>query len=99
MTIELTNKAKLKLLTGGKICNEDIIIDPILQDLVISENGEYVPDEGYAGFGAVVVEVAGEVIEEYDGSVRDENTPSLMASGDEVLADINGTNFILEEEI
>lgn len=57
MTIELTNKAKLKLLTGGKICNEDIIIDPILQDLVISENGEYVPDEGYVGIGTITVGV------------------------------------------
>lgn len=42
---------------------------PKLQDKNIAENGEYTADEGYDGLGKVIVNVPGEVLEEYDGTI------------------------------
>lgn len=99
MKIEINNKYGKRLKTSKTIVEEDIDVVPVLQNLTITENGTYPVGEGYAGTGAVVVAVAGEVIEEYDGSVRDEITPQLTASGGEVLTDANGTIIMLKEEI
>lgn len=57
MNIELTRKTKL--LTANKVCREDIIIEPVLQEKTVTEKGVYVPDNGYVGFSKINVEVAG----------------------------------------
>lgn len=41
-----------------------------LQEAIITENGEFIPEEGYAGFSKVTVNVAGEVLEEWDGTIE-----------------------------
>ena len=49
-----------KLLTRGKICNQDIIVEalpPKLEPLNATENKTYMPQEGYQGFSTVVVDV------------------------------------------
>lgn len=39
-----------------------------LQEKTITKNGEIIPDNGYDGLSKVIVNVAGEAVEEYDGS-------------------------------
>lgn len=54
----------------GKICDSDIAILPFLQHKTVTENGTYVPDEGYCGLGTVTVNVesSGTTYETYDGT-------------------------------
>lgn len=60
-----------RLLTKGKLCDKDIDVIPNLQEITVTENGEIVPEDGFAGFSKVVVNVpvgSIEEIEEYNGS-------------------------------
>ena len=59
MQIELTKPAGVKLLTGGKLCPEDLIVTPVLQSKTATENGEVIPDAGYNGLRKVIVAVEG----------------------------------------
>ncbi len=69
MKIEVKKPSGARLLTGGKLCPEDIEVTPVLQSKTVTENGTVSPDAGYAGLSAVVVDVLGEAVEAYDGSV------------------------------
>ncbi len=57
MNISLNKSTGVKLLTQGKMCEEDIRIIPALQSKAITENGTYTADEGYAGLGEVEVNI------------------------------------------
>lgn len=55
MIINLTKK--LRLLTKGKVCREDIDVLPVLQTKTVTESGTVVPDTGYVGLSQVNVSV------------------------------------------
>lgn len=57
MNIEL--RRKTRLLTANKVCREDIMIEPVLQEKTVTEKGVYVPDNGYVGFSKVNVDASG----------------------------------------
>ncbi len=47
----------ITLPVSGTYCAEDITVRPLLQTLEVAENGAFVPEEGYAGIGQVLVDV------------------------------------------
>ena len=57
MIIEFGGKKGIKLKTGGKLCESDISVKPKLSDVLIAQNGKFLAEEGFAGFGEVTVEV------------------------------------------
>lgn len=63
--IEVPAGGSVRLPTGGKYCDRDIIVEslgknPVLMNKNISANGTYTPPAGYDGFGTVTVNVPGE---------------------------------------
>lgn len=64
----------------------------VLQEKIITENGEYMPDDGYDGLSKVVVKVPGEVVEIYDGGV-------IISGGTASLISftIDGTEYQAED--
>ena len=57
MIVKLMKAAGIRLLTGGKLCGEDIAVTPVLQEKSVSRNGVYTADEGFAGLSRVTVGV------------------------------------------
>lgn len=43
--------------TAGKYCAHDINIQPALKDITITENGTFVPGDGFLGFARVIVNI------------------------------------------
>ena len=58
MNITLKKPDGIRLLTGGKLCTEDITLTPLLEKRTVSENGTVRATEGYAGLSEVEVNVA-----------------------------------------
>ena len=61
MDIELKKSRGIKLLTKGKICEDDITITPKLKSETFTENGTYPIPEGFAGHGLITVDVKSSV--------------------------------------
>lgn len=57
MIIKLTKKLGIVLKTKKKYCKEDITVTPVLQNTSITKNGVYRPNDSFAGFGEVIVNV------------------------------------------
>lgn len=59
MRIEMKKPSGLKLKTAGKFCDEDIIVEPVLQvkEITVTENTTVKSDAGYVGFSKVIVNV------------------------------------------
>lgn len=57
MKFELATKSGVLLETEGKYCTQNIMVEPVLADLTVTENGTYPVPEGAAGFGDVQVHV------------------------------------------
>lgn len=56
--ISMTSPKGLWLKTAGKLCENDIVITPELEEVAITENGEYTPSK--AGYSKVFVNVEAE---------------------------------------
>lgn len=78
--IEVEGGSRVRLLTGGKYCPNDIIVTSRggaanNQDKTITENGVYTADEGYTGLGTVTVDVqstgGGEIDALIDGTITE----------------------------
>jgi hypothetical protein len=55
---EIMSKNDIMVLpTAGKYCAHDINIQPALRDITITENGTFVPSDGFAGFARVIVNI------------------------------------------
>ena len=67
------------LKTANTYIEDDVNIIPNLQDLTITKNGTYVPDEGYAGLSKIIVNMneAG-TIPIYDGAVSGGIVPAKL---------------------
>ena len=57
INIELTTKEGVVLQTEGKLCEENIIVIPTLQEKSTSVSGEVVADDSYAGLSKVIVSI------------------------------------------
>lgn len=57
MNIDVTKKTGIVLKTAGKYCSEDITVSPVLQNVTVSKNGTYSPDDNHAGIGELVVDI------------------------------------------
>lgn len=79
--------------------------EPVLQEATFTENGEYLPDEGYDGFGKVTVDVAnegggdnGELVAAYGSSIFTcmmymTNLPDSYGSNSLSMADEEGNEI------
>lgn len=106
MNISITNKDGLVLETAHEICKENIIIEPVLQDINITRNGKYLPGDGYAGIGRAFIEIPDSAIP-IEVATEEEMT-AILSSGNvggvykyvgetgEVYA--NGEMYVLEED-
>ena len=56
-SVLITSKNGETLLTNGKYCVDDIIVQPALETKTITSNGEVLPGENYCGFEKVTVNV------------------------------------------
>lgn len=104
MNISITNKDGLVLETAHEICEENIIIEPVLQDINITRNGKYLPGDGYAGFRRAFIEIPDSAIP--TEVATEEEMTAILSSGDvggvykyvgetgEVYA--NGEMYVLE---
>lgn len=55
---EILSKNDIMVLpTAGKYCAHDINIQPALRDITITENGTFVPGDGFVGFARVIVNI------------------------------------------
>lgn len=77
MKIDLMKQAGIRLLTGGKFCQEDVEILPALQSKTVAANGTVKADEGYAGLEEVVVAVPVP-----DGYIVPSGTKAVTANGE-----------------
>lgn len=55
--IEIKNVSGVTLNTDSKYCDKNIQVKPVLQTKTVTQNGNAVPDEGYCGLDAVIVNV------------------------------------------
>lgn len=104
MNISITNKDGLVLETAHEICKENIIIEPVLQDINITRNGKYLPGDGYAGIGRAFIEIPDSAIP--TEVATEEEMTAILSSGNvggvykyvgetgEVYA--NGEMYVLE---
>ena len=59
MNIEITKASGKILKTKDTLCDDDIIVVPVLQSKTVSQNGPVKADDGYAGLAEVIVQVDG----------------------------------------
>jgi hypothetical protein len=59
MNFDITKKGGIKLLTKGKICEEDITVVPKLKNETFTANGTFPIPSDYAGHGEITVNVEG----------------------------------------
>ena len=59
MNIEITKASGKILKTKDALCDDDIIVVPVLQSKTVSQNGHVKADDGYAGLAEVIVQVDG----------------------------------------
>lgn len=64
--IPVTTTKGVRLYTGNRWCPFDINIIPTLEEKTATENGEYTPSKGFAGFSKFIVDVP--EVPEWDGS-------------------------------
>lgn len=57
MKFELASKNGVLLETEGKYCTHNIKVEPVVDDLTITENGTYPVPEGHTGHGDLTVDV------------------------------------------
>ena len=55
--IPLLSTAGVQLHTTGAYCDSDFTVLPVLQDKVVTANGDITPDSGYSGLGKVTINV------------------------------------------
>lgn len=58
LQIRMRSQNGIRLETEMKYCDRDIEVVPTLQELLVNENGVYVPSAGYAGISKVVIDMA-----------------------------------------
>lgn len=75
--LSITSPVGATLNTSGKYCDGDIEVIPYLQEKTVTESGEVLPDEGYAGLSKVMVDVQNSGVD----TSKDTVTAETMLAG------------------
>ena len=89
--LSITSPVGATLNTSGKYCDSDIEVIPYLQEKTVTESGEVLPDEGYAGLSKVMVNVQNSGVDTSADTVTAETMLEGVTAHDASGEPITGT--------